>query len=83
MPQTGQNLARSAAQNGEGSGSATYSLAVEITDHQIDQHWADGATVLPKMIDPQWRERLATAIERDIAGDRLDSEQCPLVYDAT
>ena len=56
---------------------------MEITDHQIDQHWADGATVLRKMIDPQWRERLAPAIERDIAGDLLDSEQCPLVYDAS
>jgi len=31
---------------------------VEITDHQIDQYWADGATVRRNVIAPQWREPL-------------------------
>ncbi len=40
---------------------------MDISDEQIKQYWADGATVLRDVISPEWRERLAAAIERDIA----------------
>ena len=37
-----------------------------ITDDHIARYWADGATVVRGVIDEEWRERLASAIERDI-----------------
>lgn len=40
---------------------------MRITQEHIDQYWADGATVLRDVIDVSWQERLAAAIERDIA----------------
>ena len=36
---------------------------MDISDEQIKQYWADGATVLRDVISPEWRERLAAAIE--------------------
>ena len=37
-----------------------------ITDDHIAQYWADGATVVRDVINEEWRQRLANAIERDI-----------------
>lgn len=41
--------------------------APDITDEAIDAYWRDGAAVLRGAISTEWRERLAAAIERDIA----------------
>ena len=50
---------------------AIHPLDIDISDEQIEQYWSDGATVLRDVISPEWRERLAAAIERYIAEPSL------------
>lgn len=40
---------------------------VQISEGLIEQYWNDGAVVVRGAVDAEWRERLAAAIERDIA----------------
>lgn len=40
---------------------------MQISEGLIEQYWADGAVVVRGAVDAEWRERLAAAIERDIA----------------
>lgn len=61
---------------------------MDISDKQIAQYWADDATVVRGAISQAWRDRLAAAIERDIALNpdyekTHDSDRCPLVYAAS
>jgi len=39
----------------------------QINEATVEQYWADGATVVRGAVDADWRDRLAAAIERDIA----------------